>query len=111
MDNLETNLNAEDTHFPTLSVGQMLKFALANKVPRVRENGVSRQEFVKAYQTSLLRALGILHTKKTLVGNEFVRGVSGGERKRVSIAEVLAGNSPIQMWYVFVLLLQILDSY
>ena len=76
----------------------MLKFALRNKVPRVRENGVTREEFIESYETSLLRALGILHTKKTLVGNELIRGVSGGERKRVSIAEVLAGNSPIQMW-------------
>lgn len=37
-------------------------------------------------------ALGISHAKGTLVGNEFVRGVSGGERKRVSIGEVMAAQ-------------------
>jgi hypothetical protein len=30
---------------------------------------------------------GITHTANTKVGNDFVRGVSGGERKRVTIAE------------------------
>lgn len=32
------------------------------------------------------------------VGNEYVRGVSGGERKRVSIAETLASKSTVQCW-------------
>lgn len=76
----------------------MLKFALHNKVPRTRDEGMTKKEFVKRYETSLMKALGIAHTKQTQVGNEFVRGVSGGERKRVSIAEVLAGRSPIQVW-------------
>ena len=34
----------------------------------------------------------------TKVGNDFVRGVSGGERKRVSIAEAALGGSPLQCW-------------
>lgn len=32
------------------------------------------------------------------MGNEYVRGVSGGERKRVSIAETLATKSTVQCW-------------
>ncbi|RFN52729.1 p-loop containing nucleoside triphosphate hydrolase [Fusarium flagelliforme] len=32
------------------------------------------------------------------VGNDFIRGVSGGERKRVSIAEVAIGGSTLQCW-------------
>lgn len=32
------------------------------------------------------------------VGNDFIRGVSGGERKRVSIAEAALGGSPLQCW-------------
>ena len=34
----------------------------------------------------------------TVVGNAFVRGVSGGERKRVSIAETLATKSAVTCW-------------
>lgn len=30
---------------------------------------------------------GIAHTVNTRVGNDFVRGVSGGERKRVTIGK------------------------
>lgn len=35
---------------------------------------------------------------RSQVGNDFVRGVSGGERKRVSIAEAALGGAPIQAW-------------
>jgi len=42
--------------------------------------------------------LNISHTKQTLVGDEFVRGVSGGERKRVSIAEMMATRARVQCW-------------
>lgn len=42
--------------------------------------------------------LNISHTKDTLVGDEFVRGVSGGERKRVSIAEMMATRARVQSW-------------
>jgi ATP-binding cassette, subfamily G (WHITE), member 2, SNQ2 len=37
----------------------------------------------------LTKMLGISHTKNTKVGSAEVRGVSGGERKRVSIAEMV----------------------
>lgn len=41
---------------------------------------------------------GIDHTRHTLVGDAFTRGVSGGERKRVSIAETLATKSTVVAW-------------
>lgn len=47
---------------------------------------------------ALFQMLNIPHTRSTLVGDEFVRGVSGGERKRVSIAEMLATRAPVQCW-------------
>ena len=47
---------------------------------------------------ALLKMFGISHTKHTLVGNEYVRGVSGGERKRVGIAETLATKSSVVCW-------------
>jgi len=42
--------------------------------------------------------LNISHTKQTLVGDAFVRGVSGGERKRVSIAEMMTTRARVQSW-------------
>ncbi|KAI9728900.1 MAG: hypothetical protein M1834_007158 [Cirrosporium novae-zelandiae] len=82
----------DDQHFPSLNVWQTLKFALLNKTKR-RENGE-----VPVIIDALLKMFGISHTKYTLVGNEYVRGVSGGERKRVSIAETLATKSTVVCW-------------
>ena len=41
------------------------------------------------------RALGLGGVLDTLVGNEFARGVSGGERRRVSIATELLAAPPL----------------
>lgn len=83
----------DDIHFPTLTVNQTMKFALRNKVPRDRPEHVEKKHhFVQDMRNNILDSLGIGHTKKTLVGNEFIRGVSGGERKRVSLAEVMASQ-------------------
>jgi ABC-type multidrug transport system ATPase subunit len=41
---------------------------------------------------------GLSHTYNTKVGNDFIRGVSGGERKRVSIAEMMLAGSPLGAW-------------
>ncbi|KAJ5747534.1 uncharacterized protein N7511_009230 [Penicillium nucicola] len=90
--------NEDDIHFPTLTVDQAIKFALRTKTPADRPEGMTREAFVEKTRDEILSSLGILHTKRTLVGNEFVRGVSGGERKRVSLAEVMAGQSPLQCW-------------
>ena len=42
--------------------------------------------------------LNISHTKDTKVGNEYIRGVSGGERKRIGILEVIAAQGSICLW-------------
>ena len=40
-----------------------------------------------------MAAFGLSHTYNTKVGNDFIRGVSGGERKRVSIAEMMLSGA------------------
>jgi ABC-type multidrug transport system ATPase subunit len=86
------NLAPDDTHIPTLTVAQTLEFALSTKTPGAngRLPGISRKDFDHEIRDLLLKMLNISHTSSTLVGDEFVRGVSGGERKRVSIAEMMA---------------------
>lgn len=44
---------------------------------------------------SVMRVLGIAHTKDTPVGDSMLRGVSGGERKRVTLAEMLVGGKTV----------------
>lgn len=70
-----------------------MKFALRSKTPRERPDHLARkQHYVQTTKSGILDRLGIGHTKKTLVGNEYIRGVSGGERKRVSLAEIMASQ-------------------
>lgn len=46
-----------------------------------------------------IKTLSICHAKETLVGNEVIKEVSGGERNRVSIGEVMAARRSIICWY------------
>ncbi|KAL8735882.1 MAG: hypothetical protein Q9181_002631 [Wetmoreana brouardii] len=87
-----------DVHFPQLSVGQTLTFAAEARAPRNRLPGVSRRQYAKHMTDVIMTVFGLSHTYHTKVGNDFVRGVSGGERKRVSIAEAALGGSPLQAW-------------
>ncbi|KAK6881967.1 ABC multidrug transporter SNQ2 [Candida tropicalis] len=87
-----------DIHFPHLTVDQTLSFAIACKTPNIRINGVTREQFINAKKEVLATVFGLRHTYHTKVGNDYVRGVSGGERKRVSIAEALACHGSIYCW-------------
>lgn len=86
----------EDTHIPHLKVKDTMDFALQLRKPAGSEQ--SDREFSNHMMDLILQSLGIRHTYETIVGNSFVRGVSGGERKRVSLAEVLAANPSIVSW-------------
>lgn len=46
----------------------------------------------------------IAHTRNTKVGDDFVRGVSGGERKRVSIAEMALAGTLAHLFHIICLL-------
>lgn len=83
----------DDIHFPNLTVAQTLEFALRNKTSRDQQTGQPSHDVqISDSKQDILQQLGISHTENTMVGNEYVRGVSGGERKRVSIAEMQAAQ-------------------
>lgn len=91
--------NEEEVFFPTLTVGQTIDFATRMKVPYHLPSTMSNSiEFQKEQRTFLLNSMGIAHTEDTKVGDEFIRGVSGGERKRVSIIETLATRASTFCW-------------
>jgi ATP-binding cassette subfamily G (WHITE) protein 2 (PDR) len=87
-----------DVHFPHLTVGQTLNFAASLRVPQNRPHGISREEYAERITEVYMAMYGLSHTFNTNVGNDVVRGVSGGERKRVSIAEVSLCGSYLQCW-------------
>ncbi|CEP62345.1 pleiotropic drug resistance family ABC transporter LALA0_S05e03554g [Lachancea lanzarotensis] len=95
----EVVYNAEsDVHFPHLTVFQTLKTVARLACPSNRIHGVDREAFSTHITEVAMATYGLSHTRNTKVGNELVRGVSGGERKRVSIAEVSICGSKFQCW-------------
>lgn len=88
----------EEIFFPALTVGQTMDFATRLKVPFHLPDGMTALEYQQASKKFLLEAVGISHTEDTKVGNEYVRGVSGGERKRVSIIECMATRGSVFCW-------------
>ncbi|KAH8733694.1 ABC-2 type transporter-domain-containing protein [Ilyonectria robusta] len=87
-----------DIHFPQLTVGDTLLFAALARTPQNRLDGVSRKAYAQHLRDVVMAIFGISNTMNTKVGDDFVRGVSGGERKRVSIAEATLNQSTIQCW-------------
>jgi hypothetical protein len=97
--NREVLYNQEDDdHLPTLTVAQTIRFALTTKTPRRKLEGVTNAQFREEVLDLLLSMLNIKHTANTIVGNAYVRGVSGGERKRVSIAEQFCSAAALSSW-------------
>ena len=88
-----------DVHFPQLTVGQTLLFAAKARSPRKDTLLlVNRQLFAEVMRDVIMATFGLAHTVNTNVGSALVPGVSGGERKRVSIAEAALSRSPLQCW-------------
>ncbi|KAF7551877.1 hypothetical protein G7Z17_g4706 [Cylindrodendrum hubeiense] len=87
-----------DVHFPQLSVGETLTFAARASCQRELPHGITRNQYCEHLRDVVMAMYGISHTVNTKVGNEFTRGVSGGERKRVTIAEATLANAPFQCW-------------
>ncbi|CAJ0548207.1 Ff.00g049610.m01.CDS01 [Fusarium sp. VM40] len=89
----------EELFFPALTVAQTQDFATRLKVPFTLPQGVTSHEEMRVQTRDfLLRSMGIEHTVDTKVGDAFIRGVSGGERKRVSIIETLATQGSVYCW-------------
>jgi ABC-type multidrug transport system ATPase subunit len=93
-------MNTEDElFFPSLTVDQTIDFATRLKVRfNASQDAASQEQLRKETRDFLLGSMGISHTHTTRIGNEFIRGVSGGERKRVSIVECLATRGSVFCW-------------
>ena len=84
--NLVAFVQQSDDHAGRLTVDETFTFAAQCKDEGFKgagENGVSFDRV-----ESTLEALGLTYVKDTFVGNESVRGVSGGQKRRVTLGEV-----------------------
>lgn len=87
-----------DVHLPKLTVYQTLYTVARLKTPHNRIQGVDRDIFAKHLTDVTMATYGLSHTRDTIIGNDLIRGVSGGERKRVSIAETAICGAKLQCW-------------
>ena len=87
-----------DQQHPMLSVETKFYFTAPARTPYSLPSGISREQYASHMRDVVMSQLGILHIRTTKVGNDFVRGVSGGERKRVAIAEATLSGAPLQCW-------------
>lgn len=90
----------DDLHYATLTVRRTLGFALQTRTPgkESRLENEGRKDYVREFLRVVAKLFWIEHTLGTKVGSEFIRGVSGGERKRVSIAEAMITRASVQGW-------------
>lgn len=87
-----------DSHFPHLTVDQTLRFAISCRTPRQRVDDMSRKEYQDFQLELVATVFGLREVLDTKVGNDYVRGVSGGQRKRVSIAEAWSARAAVYCW-------------
>ena len=91
--NLVAFVRQSDDHAPKLTVAETLLFSGMCKDPAIRLNKKGTKENGKVGLT--LAGLGLSHVKDTFVGNEQIRGVSGGQRRRVTLGEMLTFDTPL----------------
>ncbi|KAL3670758.1 hypothetical protein V7S43_003946 [Phytophthora oleae] len=100
-------VNQRDKHFPTLTVKETLQFAhtfcggeMDRRGEELLSNGSQQQnlealELAKAvfnnFPDIVLEQLGLKICQDTIVGDAMMRGISGGERKRVTTGEMEFG--------------------
>ena len=77
---------------PYLTVRETLRFAAGLRLPR----WMSKEEKVKRAEDVLVK-MGLKSCADVLVGDELLKGISGGEKRRVSIAVEVLTESQILM--------------
>lgn len=77
----------DDVLYPHLTVTETLVFTALLRL----HNGVTKEEKV-VHAKAVIDQLGLTKCKDSIVGSTYLRGVSGGERKRVSIGQELLIN-------------------
>jgi ATP-binding cassette, subfamily G (WHITE), member 2, PDR len=82
-----------DVHFPELTLGETLSFAAATQ-----ERGPHRNVIARQIGKSVAGLFSLSDSLDTKMGNTLIRGVSGGEKRRVSLAEAFMTGSVIQCW-------------
>ncbi|GMF57633.1 unnamed protein product [Phytophthora fragariaefolia] len=106
-------VNQRDKHYPLLTVNETLKFAhevggaellreaegkLKYDPSHANVEAVDALRAISAnYPDVVVRQFGLQNCQDTIVGDDMTRGVSGGERKRVTSAEMEFGMKSVML--------------
>ncbi|KAJ1915964.1 (ABC) transporter [Tieghemiomyces parasiticus] len=74
-------VDQEDTLMSTLTVYETILYSALLRLPRDMSRAAKRARVLET-----MRELGIMHIKDSRIGSSTERGISGGEKRRVSIA-------------------------
>ncbi|KAL2457827.1 ABC transporter G family member 25 [Forsythia ovata] len=77
----------DDVLYPHLTVRETLIFCSLLRLP----NSLSKKKKISIAE-SVISELGLMKCENTVIGNSFLHGISGGERKRVSIGHEMLIN-------------------
>ncbi|KAI9994229.1 hypothetical protein PInf_016797 [Phytophthora infestans] len=91
---LVSYVDQQDKHYPTLTVQETLEFAHDCHGGELSKR---EQQHGTIDTAQAIRQLGLGSCQSTVLGDAMLRGVSGGERKRVTMGEMAFGNEPVVM--------------
>jgi ATP-binding cassette subfamily G (WHITE) protein 2 (PDR) len=89
-----------DVHFPELTVGETIQFAAeaCSKRVVVPNGSETSRSGLRAHWQSIQTTLQLDSVSQTIIGSAVHRGVSGGEKRRVTLGETLLSNASLQCW-------------
>ncbi|OQS00507.1 ATP-binding Cassette (ABC) Superfamily [Achlya hypogyna] len=87
MENVVAFVSQKDEHIPTLTVAETIAFSHDCRSAEGEDGAVTAN--------AIIDGLGLRGCAQTLVGNDLIRGISGGQKRRVTIAEMLTGKESI----------------
>ncbi|OKO95199.1 Brefeldin A resistance protein [Penicillium subrubescens] len=82
----------DDIHFPSLSVNTTLRFALN---ARHSTADPDRASHLEQDLKTVLQLMGLEQAAVVRIGNDHIRGISGGQRRRVSLAEAFCTRASL----------------
>ncbi|CAK4124382.1 unnamed protein product [Aphanomyces euteiches] len=92
LSSLAAYVQQTDNHFPTLTVKETFEFSHKCLVGKIDPNdplAVNEQHMVDI----LISVFGLTECADTITGDEMTRGVSGGQKRRVTVGEMMTGRA------------------
>eukprot|EP01138_Halocafeteria_seosinensis_P000803 gb/GECG01000824.1/.p1 GENE.gb/GECG01000824.1/~~gb/GECG01000824.1/.p1 ORF type:complete len:1412 (+),score=132.76 gb/GECG01000824.1/:1-4236(+) len=83
-----------DVHLPSMTVEETIRF-ICNCYASRRNWKITSKDVVSSTVNAILELLDLRNCAATRVGNRTARGISGGQRRRLSIAEMLLSPSQV----------------